>query len=263
MQFRACTDIGGGIGDGDEQGPAIVADLGVQRVIDILGLGGIDGNEFQVGQVAATLGLQWITGGDELLQRFFARAAPFTGELVFGHGVEIFYARGILVADHRQHLGLWLAVADGVAQDRTAHVVTFLDAVAGMGRDEQPAIQLRQVRLDEYRLALAHTAAGELSQRAVQQLLDVGDGLVVLGRTDTDLDPVIGEGLEHLVRRDEDFAPIFQYGETVARLGAFDDSLGALFLCLHLRFEAFQLGEGIVVEHQGGYTNFIRTSGLS
>ena len=253
VQGAVLGDVGGGVGDGHEQGPAVAADLGVQGVVYVLGLHGIDGDELQVGEIPPPLLFHGPAIGQQLLHLFPAGVAPLGGQRVFRHAVQVFDTRRLLVADDGQHLGLGLAVANRVAQDRAAQVVALLDAVAGMGRYEQPAVELRQVGLDEHGLALAYAAPGELPQRAVDEFLDIGDGLVVLGGTDADFYAVVGKYLEHFIRGDKNLAAIVQHREAVAALGALDDGFGPLFFGLYLGFEVAKLGQGILVEHEGSY----------
>jgi hypothetical protein len=119
--------------------------------------------ELQVGQVPSAFGFQWLALFQFLRQFLLAGAAPLAGQMVLGHAVEILDTGGVLGADHRQHLGLRLAVAYRVAQDGTAQVISLFDPIAGVGRDEQPALQLGQVRFNEHRLAFPHTAPGEIA----------------------------------------------------------------------------------------------------
>ena len=125
----------------------------------------------------------------------------------------------------------------------------FLHAIARVWRNEQPAAQMGQIRFHKQCLTLAHATAGEVAQRAVYQLFNIGNGFVVSGWTDTDLYPVFGKGLQHFLRRDENFPAVVENGEAVARLGAFHHRLGAFLLGLHLRFQPFQLRKGLMVEH--------------
>ena len=253
MQFAIGVDIRGRVRDRHKQGPAVAAYFGVQGIVDVLCFDGIDGDEFQVGEVPPFPGFQRPAIGHQALDFVFAGAAPLRSQPILGHAVEILDPGCIVIADDSQHLRLRLAVANGMAQDRAAHIVALLDAIARVGRDKQPAVQLLQVRFDKHRLALAHAAAGEVAQRAVHQLLDVSNGLVVPGGPDTDHHPVIGKHLQHLVRRDKNFTAVVEYRKTVTILRTLDHSLSALLLSLHLGFEAFQLRQGVLVEHRGSY----------
>ena len=174
---------------------------------------------------------------------------PVDLEAVLRHRVAVLDEGFVAAAYPFEHLRLGAAVPDRVAQHAAAQVVTFGDALALLRWQEQPAAELRQVRFDEQRLALAHAAAGEFAEGAVDEALDLGNGTLVLARPQTQANAVAGEGLEHFVRRDEDFATVVDAGESEARCGATQDAFGPLLLRFHLVFEATQLREGVTVEH--------------
>ena len=245
--------VGSGVGNGDEQGPTVTAYLRVQGIVYVLGAGRIYGDEFQVGEVPALAGFQGLALGQQALYFLLAVAVPLCGQPVLRHAVVVFDTRSVVIAHHGQHLGLGFAVADGVAQDGAAHIIAFFYTVACVGGYEQPAVQLLQVRFHEHRFALAHTAPGEIAQWAVHQLFDIGDGFVVFGGANADLYPIIGKDLEHFIRWDEYLAAIVEHRETIAALGTLDNGFSALFFGLHLGFEAFELRQGVLIEHEGSY----------
>ena len=104
---------------------------------------------------------------------------------------------------------------------------------------------------DQLRNRAGTCKTGEISQRAVHQLLDFGNGLVVTGRADANHDPVIREDFEHLIRWDEYFPAVIEHRKAVPVLGALDGRLSALLFGLHLGFEAFELRQGFLIEHAG------------
>jgi hypothetical protein len=76
MQLRVSRDVGGRVGNSNKQGPAIVGDLGVKGVVDILGFSRIDLNELEIFQVPAAFGFQWLALSKLFLQLFTTGRPP-------------------------------------------------------------------------------------------------------------------------------------------------------------------------------------------
>ena len=248
-QRRVRPDVGRGVGDGDIEDPALAGDLRVQRVVDVLRTGGVDGDEVEALEILAPRVVEGAAAIDERLCRRRVRLVPVGAQPVLGHDVAVLDARFVGGTDTFQHLGLRPAVADRVAQQGAAQEVALARAGARLRRQKQPAAQLWQVRLHEQNLALAHAAAGELAERAVDEAVYLRHRALVLGGPDSDGDAIAGKRLEHLVRRHEDFTPVVEAGEAVAPGSPPQHRLCALLLGLHLLLESLKLVERLIVEH--------------
>ena len=164
-----------------------------------------------------------------------------------GHGVAVFYSRLVGAPDPLEDLRLRAPVADRVAADDTAQVVAFAKRAALARREEHPALHIRQVRLHEQRLSLAHAAPRELVKGAVNERLDFARGALVLPGAQADANAVAGKHLLHLVRWQEHVTTVVEANEAEAGAGTAHDAFGALLLGFHLVLEAAQLGEGVLI----------------
>ena len=125
-----------------------------------------------------------------------------------------------------------------VTHHSATQIVAFFNPVAGMGGDEKPATQLREIGLYEKGISLFDAAPGQFTQRTIDQLLDIGNGLFVFGGAYAHPHPILREDLEHFIGWNKNFAPIIQHGKTVTCLGTLDHGFGVSLFRLHLAFKA-------------------------
>ncbi|MNM43732.1 hypothetical protein D3C81_546160 [compost metagenome] len=244
VQLAAFGHIGGRVGDGDQQLPAVVQLGDGQGIIHVLGLGAVDGEEGHLGQIAT--GQLFLFDHLPLRQvrRFYLSQAVACQHHPPGHVVII------LVGDELGDLGGEVAIHQGVALEGRHHPVPFLEGLfvqtlLGAGLDG--VLDERVIRHHVETVAEHLDAADEADHGLLQQGIRLGHFLLFLG-TDQGAHPVTVHHLLHVGRRHEIAGLLIDLQEAEAPIGGANHTLflGDVFADLLL-----ELGQQrIVLEHK-------------
>ncbi len=244
VQLAPFGHIGGWVGDGDQQLPAVIQLGDGQRIVHVLGLSTVDGEERHLGQVTAGqlllfdhLPLWQISRFD--LGQVVARQHHPPGHVVI-------FLSGDLLGD----LGREVAVNQRVAFEGGDHPVPFLElffvqTLLDAGLD---GILDQRVVGDHVEAVAEHLDPGhEAGDGLLQQGIRLGHFLLFLG-TDQGAHPVTVHHLLHVGRRHEIAGLLIDLQKAEAPIGGADNTLflGDVFADLLL-----ELGQQrIVLEHK-------------
>ncbi len=248
VQLAAFGHIGGRVGDGHQQLPAVLQLGDGQGIVHVLGLGAVDGEEGDLGEVAA--GQLFLF--DHLPLRQIRRLD--LGQIVACQHHPPGHVVVFLGGDELGDLGGEVAVCQGVALEGRNHPVPFLEGflvqtLFGAGLDG--VLDEGMVRHHIEAVAEHLDAADEAGDRLLQQGIRLGHFLLFLFfGTDQGAHPVTVHHLLHIGRRHEIAGLLIDLQEAEAPIGGADHTLflGDVFADL-----LFELGQQrIVLEHKWG-----------
>lgn len=244
VQLTAFGHIGGRVGDGDQQLPAVVQFADGQGVIHVLGLGAVNGEEGGRGQVG-TWQLLFL---DHLPLRQIRRF--YLGQVVASQHHPPGHIVVFLIGDLFDDFGREVAITQGVALEGRNHPVSFLEGLLiqtllGAGLDG--ILDQRMVRHHVEAVTEHFDAPDETGHCLLQQGIRFGHFLLFFG-TDQGAHPVTVHHLFHVGGRHEIAGLLIDFQKAEAPVRGADNTLflGDVFADLLL-----ELGQQrIVLEHK-------------
>ena len=173
IQSRTHLYVVGDIGDGNQQSPAPAGNrLGINRIIEILGVLAVNGDKGQVTQVMAVSIILLTRSRGKLNDLLVDFSGPDMGNAVAAHGDIDFQPRGAAVAQNLDDTGHGLESLRGPGGNLAHHELPVLGPQGGLLGNDDFMVDATVIRDQDAKPLLGIEAAHNLGRATGQHLCD-------------------------------------------------------------------------------------------